>query len=73
VLEAADGTLMEVPVGWLPADAREGDRLMVAIDTEADAATLSIQRDTEATAERRDALQRRRDRLRNDTGGDITL
>lgn len=73
VLEDADGMLLELPVGWLPADAREGDRLMVAVDTEADTATLSIRRDEEATAQRRKDLQRRRNRLREDSGGDITL
>ncbi|NBC00323.1 MAG: DUF3006 family protein [Bacteroidetes bacterium] len=73
VLEDAEGTLVELPAGWLPTDAQEGDRLMVAVEANADLATLTVQRDEEATKERRKALQRRRDRLRGDTGSDITL
>jgi len=73
VLEDTEGTLVEVPVGWLPTEAREGDRLMVAVEANDDQATLTVQRDEEATKERQQALQRRRDRLRGDTGSDITL
>jgi len=73
VLEDAEGTLVELPVGWLPTDAREGDWLMVAVDSDADTAILTVQRDEEATKQRRNDLQRRRNRFRGDPGGDITL
>jgi|GEM_PF-3463228 len=72
-LEAPTGALIEIPRAWLPAGAREGDLLSVSVGSDADATTLRLEVDEEATEARRRGLQQRRDRLPTAPAGDLEL
>jgi hypothetical protein len=72
VLEGESGWL-EVPVGWLPAGAREGSVLRVAVEADGDSSRVSLTLDAEAMAEREAEIRRLRESIPEGPGGDIAL
>jgi len=73
VLEPPEGPTLDVPRAWLPTDAAAGDVLRVMHETETDTSTVTFTRDEDATTERRERLQNRRDRLSSTSDGPISL
>ncbi len=63
VLAAADGTSIDVPRGWLPADAKPGDVLTVAFARDLDA-TVKLDAETRKLQAELNAA---------DDGGDLKL
>ena len=72
VLEDEDRTL-ELPVGWLPEGAGEGDVLRVEVAREAGMSRVVLQLDPEARAAREAELRRLRDSIPEGPSGDLAL
>lgn len=73
VLEPPEGPTLDVPRAWIPTDAAAGDVLHVTPSADADTSTVTFMRDEDATTERRERLQNRRDRLSSTSDGPISL
>lgn len=73
VLESPDGTMLDIPIAWLPTDATEGDLVQATPDTGAATSTVTFTRDTDATESRRARMQKRRDQLSSQSDGPISL
>ena len=72
VLEHATGSI-EVPAGWIPQNAREGDVLTGEIERAGTESRLRLVIDLEAAEERRLKLSEKRARLRRGPKGDLNL
>jgi hypothetical protein len=74
VVEVDGTTFLDLPRWLLPRGTRADDVLAVAVDADADRATVTIVRDAEATRRARDAARAAQERLRRrDPGGDLVL
>jgi hypothetical protein len=73
VLERQDGLGFNVPVEWLPQEAREGDILRLATTPEGKASYLRFKIDEAATEEQREHVEEIRSRLPRGPEGDIEL
>ena len=73
VLETSAGKLFNVPRGWLPGSAREGDVITVEGVLATDAHVLRIQVESDGREERLADASRRRETLTKGPKGDISL
>jgi hypothetical protein len=72
-LESPEGVTVQLPVVWLPRDAREGSVLSVTLDSKGSRRTVMLEVDAEATAQRRASAKGLRDRLPRAPDGDLDL
>lgn len=71
VLEPEDeGTALELPRGWLPDEASEGDVILAELEADG---LVRFRADAEATAKRTERLRELRDKIPRGPSGDLEL
>jgi hypothetical protein len=73
LVEGLDGASWTLPRAWLPAGAREGDVLRVAVGPGEGASRVTLTIDRDATEERRLAAKERHERIPRAPDGDLDL
>lgn len=73
VLEDERGRRFNVPRGWIPSEAREGDVLKVSAQPATEGNTLHFDLDPESREQRLTEVTRRREALPRGPKGDISL
>ena len=73
VLESPDSETFNVPRGWVPEDASEGDVLSVDVASKGVASHISFTVDAAETDKRKEDARERRERLPKGPTGDIEL
>lgn len=73
ILERADGETFNVPKGWIPQSAKEGDVLTLELNAYAESSKIALRVDREETARRREEAQAWYDATPKVGEGDLEL